>query len=67
MWPGWEPRATRRPAASSSPQLKSWDSRTMVEKPVRKTAFSISRTMPSRRALITSKVMTSSGALVMGA
>ena len=36
MCPGWEPRATRRPVASRSPQLKSWDSRTMVEKPVPK-------------------------------
>ena len=41
------------------PAEKSWDSRMMVEKPVRITAACISRMMPSTRARITSWVMTS--------
>src|SRR5215471_3111385 len=42
------------PFVSMIAQEASWDSRTMVEKPVRKSEFCISCTMPSRLALMIS-------------
>src|ERR1700731_800461 len=47
--------ATTSPAAFMSAQEASWDSRTMVEKPVRNSEFCISCTMPERLALTTSR------------
>src|SRR5256885_2104685 len=51
--------ATTWAVAFMSAQEASCDSRTMVEKPVRNSAFCISCTMPERLALITSRSMAS--------
>src|SRR5882724_9697505 len=45
-------------------QDASWDSRTMVEKPVRKSEFCISCTMPERLALMISRSTAPSGVSV---
>src|SRR3954453_3618580 len=49
--------ATTSPFAFISAQDASWDSRTMVEKPVRNSEFCISCTMPERLAFATSRSM----------
>src|SRR5581483_1370095 len=45
-----------RPSASVNPQLPSWLSRTIVEKPVRNSELVTSRTMPDRLVAITCRV-----------
>src|ERR1700751_3330657 len=47
--------APTSPLSFISAQDASWDSRTMVEKPVRNSEFCISCTMPDRLALTTSR------------
>src|ERR1700683_5089890 len=47
--------ATTSPCVFINAQDASWDSRTMVEKPVRNSEFCISCTMPERLALMTSR------------
>src|SRR5947207_6723553 len=47
--------ATTSPLSFISAQLASWDSRTIVEKPVRNSEFCISCTMPERLAFTTSR------------
>ena len=55
--------AATSPSQVSRAQLASWDSRMMVEKPVRKSEFCISCTMPASRAWITCRVMGSADAV----
>src|SRR6266566_4709214 len=54
--------ATTSALVSRMAQEASWDSRTMVEKPVRKSEFCISCTMPERLALMISRSTAPSGA-----